>query len=94
MLADVAEAQRLRVLDQHAQHAAAARQVADRPVRRLVDAAGDERSSSVRSSFEHSQRRVAGAGQLAGRLEDAVQDDALLQIRHQRPPHLQQAPTP
>ena len=42
MVADVVEPQRARVVDQHAEDAAPARQVADRAVGVLVDAARDE----------------------------------------------------
>ena len=50
MRADVVEPQRARVVDQDAEHAAAARQVADRPVRLLVDADGEEALELARSS--------------------------------------------
>ena len=80
VVADVGEAQRPRLLDQQAEHAAPARQVADRAPRLLVDAVGDEALQLVAVLVEHAERGVAGAGQLAGDLEHAAEDDLRVEL--------------
>ena len=57
-----------RVLDQHAEHAAAARQVADRAARLVVDADRQEALELALVLVEDPERRVARAGELARRL--------------------------
>ena len=74
MVADLGQAQRARLLDQQAEHAAPARQVADRPPRLLVDAVGDEALQFVAVLVEHAEGGVAGPGQLAGDLEHLLED--------------------
>ena len=74
VLADVGEAQRLWIADQHAEHAAAARQLADRLARLLVDPEGQEALERGAPLVEDPERRVAGAGDLAGGREDPVED--------------------
>ncbi len=75
VVADVAEPQRPWLLDQQAEHAAAARQVADRPPSLVVDAVGDEALELVPVFVEHAERGVARAGQLAGDFEHLAEDD-------------------
>ena len=60
-------------LDQHAEDAAAARQVADRALRLLVDAGGEEALELLAALVEHADRGVARAGHLAGDLEQLMQ---------------------
>ena len=57
--ADVGQAERLRLADQHAEHAAPARKVADRPVRLLVDPAVRKRSSRRAARRARRSRRNA-----------------------------------
>ncbi len=73
MAADVGEADRPRVVDQHAEDAASAWQVPDRPPCVLVDAQRQEALQLTARRVDHPDRRVAGAGELAGDLEDAMQ---------------------
>ena len=73
MIAHVAQAQRLGMFDQHAEHAASARQVADRGVRGLVHARGQELGELGATVVEDPQRGVTGAGDLACRLQHPVQ---------------------
>jgi len=70
--ADVVQAQRVRIADQHAEDAAPAREVADRPVRGLVDARGEEPLELGALLVEHADGRVARARELARHLEQAV----------------------
>ena len=85
VLADVGEAQRPRVVDEHAEHAAAARQVADRRVRLGVDAAGEEaleararrrRGRRARRTARRSARAPTRAARRA-RVEVEVGDERL-----------------
>ncbi len=90
MAADVCEAQRARLLDQQAEDASPARQVADRAPRLLVDAVGDEALQLVAVFVEHAERRVAGAGQVAGDLEHAAKDDLRVQLGDEPAPDVDQ----
>ena len=74
MRADVGEPQRPRVGDQHAEHAAPAREVADRAVRLRVDAGGQEALEPLAPLVQHADRGVARAGQLARDLEQPFED--------------------
>ena len=73
MRAHVAQAQRARVVDQHAQDAAAAGQVTDRAMRLLVDPTRQEPLELLAPVVEHSDRGVAGVGQLLRDIEQAVE---------------------
>lgn len=70
--AEVGEAQRLRVVDQRAEHAAPGRERADQRARLLVHAVRDEAADATVGP-EHAERAVAGAGQPAGDLDDVAQ---------------------
>jgi hypothetical protein len=52
---------------------------------------GRPRSSSERCSFEHAERHVAGAGDLARLVEDALEHRLSVELGHQRPAHVEQA---
>ena len=79
VVGQVAQAQRAGVLDQHAEDAAADRDVADRRPLLVADAGGDELGDGAVPA-EDAQRPVAGAGELGGQLDDALQDDRELQV--------------
>ncbi len=57
-----------------------------------VDAAGDEALDLSALLVEHADRRVPRAGQLAGGLQQLVQDVIELEMGHERPPGLQEPP--
>ena len=73
MAAHIGQAQRARVADQLAQHAPAGRQRADGAALLLVDPARHEPGQAVTRLVQHAQRRVARAGELAGRLQHAFE---------------------
>jgi hypothetical protein len=75
----VVEPQGSRLVDQEAQDAPAAGQVADLPVQRLVDAVGDE-VVEVSVGADDTQCAVPSAGQLAGRHHDAGQDAVQIEV--------------
>ena len=92
--AHVVQAQRMRVGDQHAEHAAPARGVADRPVGLLVDPGGDEALEPLAALVEHADRRVPGAGQLARDVEQPLQERLGVEHGDERAPDLDQPPEP
>ena len=61
MVADVVEAQRARVVDEHAEDATPAREVADGAVGLLVDAAREEAGELAAAVVEDAQRDVPRA---------------------------------
>jgi len=88
--ADVVEAQRARVADQHAEDAAAAREVADAAVGLLVDARGEEALERLAPLVEHADRGVAGAGHVARRFEQALEDGVRVELGDQRAARVEQ----
>ena len=62
--AHIAQAKRARIVDQHAEDSAPARQVADRAVGLLVDAACQEALELLAPLVEHADRRVPRSGEL------------------------------
>ena len=94
MRADVGEAQRLRLVDQHAEHAPAVGQIPDRAVRLLVDALGDELLEQLPPLVEDADRGVASAGQLLGDLEQPVEHDVGLELLEEGPPDVEEPPEP
>ena len=80
MPADVGEAQGARPLDQQAEHAAPPWQAADLLPFLLADPVGDEALEFVAVLVEDAERGVAGAGQLAGDLEQAAEDDLRVEL--------------
>ena len=80
MRTDVREAERARVADEHAEDAAASGQVADRPERGGIDPGGQEALELAATRVEHAERGVPGAGELAGRLDDPLQDALVVEL--------------
>jgi hypothetical protein len=87
------QTQRPGVVDQHPEDAAADRDVADRRPLLGGHPGGDELADPAVAA-EHSQGPVAGAGQLRGQFDDALQRDRERQLRTEREPGLQQALVP
>ena len=81
--ADVVQAQRPRVVDEQAEHAAALGRVADDPAALVVDPAGDEPRDPLAVGVQDPQRGVARAGQLARGLEQMLQDLVKVKLAHQ-----------
>ena len=94
MRADVGQPQRPRIVDQHTEHAAPAGQVADRSMRLLVDARGEEPLEQLAPLVEHADRRVARAGQLARDLEQLIEHDLRIELGDQRAPDGEQPAQP
>jgi hypothetical protein len=90
-LAHVAESLRLRIVDQQSEDAPAAREIADRSVAVLIDAACQEALELAPAVIENAERRITGASYLAGRLEQLVEHGLQVQLRDERPPDVDQA---
>ena len=80
VLGDVRHAQRARIFDQQAEHAAAVRQVTDLGVQLRVDAVRDELGEQLIGA-DHAERAVAGADHVAGGDDDPLQRAAQVQVR-------------
>ena len=78
--ADVGQPQGPRIVDQHAQHAAAAGEVADLLLRLAVDAEGQEALQRPPIRSEHADRRVARFGQLGGSFEHATENGLEIEV--------------
>jgi hypothetical protein len=74
------DAQRPRITNQHAEHAASAWSLADRPFRLDVQAARDEPFKLGARLVEHAQRCVARSGQLARRVEHTREHSVELEL--------------
>ena len=74
MVAEVLQAKRLRVADQLAEDAVTAGQGSDQRPRLRVDPGEDEAFELRLLVIEHAECGVAGAGQLARRLENLAKD--------------------
>jgi hypothetical protein len=72
VLGDVVEPQRPGVIDQHPEDAAPNRDLADRRPLGVAEARRDELGDGAVAS-QHPQRPIAGAGELDGQLDDALQ---------------------
>ena len=82
------------MLDQRAEHAAPARQIADRAMGLLVDAGGEEALELRALLVEDAERGVARAGELSRGLQHAVEHRGEIELRHQRAAHIEQAANP
>lgn len=91
MSADVRQAQRGWMLDELAQHPASGRQRADLLDHRVVDPRGYEALQRAARFVEHAQRRVAGACQVARRLQHSRQHGLEVHVRQQAARDLQHA---
>jgi hypothetical protein len=89
MRAEVVEDDRARVLDQQAEDAAPARELADRRARLGAHARGQEALKPPPAGVEHAERRVAGAGQLPGHVDEPLQHHLEVELGDQRPPRLE-----
>ena len=69
IVGEVVQAKQARVVDEHAEDAAAARRVADHGLRFRVETVDDEPLQTVSGAVDHAERRIAGAGQLRRRLD-------------------------
>jgi hypothetical protein len=83
MRADVLEPERPRFADQHAEHPAPARQVADRTMRVLVDPPREEPLELLTAVVEHADRGVSRAGQLDGDRQQLIEHGLWVQLRDQ-----------
>ncbi len=81
--ADVAQSQWPWIGDQLAEYPSTAGHRVDLPLRRLIQARGDESLKLAAGAVEDPQRRISGPGQLARRLEDALEHQVNV---HQRRP--------
>jgi hypothetical protein len=94
VLADHRDPQRAWVVDQHAENAAPARQVADRAVRLGVDALRDEPLELAAVAVQDPQRGVARTGDLPRRLEHLVEHRLRIQLRQQPAPDIDETAQP
>jgi hypothetical protein len=94
MVADVVQAQRTRVVDEHAEQAATARQVADGAMGVLVDAAGEEACELTAALVEDPERDVARPGEVGGGLQEPVEHGLEVQFGQQAAPGLDEAREP
>jgi len=92
VLADVRETQRPRTVDEHAEDATPARQVADRAMRLGVHPARDEALELAAIVIKDPECGVARAGDLARRLEHLVEHGFGVHLRQQAPADVDQAP--
>ena len=90
--ADVGQPQRLRIPDQHPEHAAPVRQVADRAVRLLVDPLREELVEHLAALVEHPDRGVPRPRELLGELEQPVEHHVGIQLGHDGPRDVEEAP--
>jgi hypothetical protein len=88
VLADVVEAQRTRVVDQHAEQAAPARQVADGAVPRLVDPPREEACELATFVIEDADRGIASTREIGGRRQDAIEHDFEVELGQQTASHV------
>jgi hypothetical protein len=84
VVAHPVQPQRPRVVDERAEDPAAARRVADRPVRRRIDPGGEEPLEPAAALVEDAERGVRRTGQLARRPEQLVEDGLEVEVRDER----------
>ena len=84
MVTHVREPQRVRFVDEHAENPAPAREIADRPVRRLVDPEGHEALQPGAVLVEHADRRVLRARDLGRDLQQLAQDPLEVEVGDER----------
>jgi hypothetical protein len=92
MVADVPEAQRPRVLDQHAEDAAPAREVPDGTMRVRIDARGDEALELLPAVVQDAHGRVPRSGHVAGDVEQLMEHRLDVELGDQAAPCVDQAP--
>ena len=94
VLSHFREAQRLLMLDQRAEHATPARQIADRALRVLVEPGGQELLELGALLVQDPERRVARAGDLPRRLQHRVENLAQIELGHELAPDVEEAAHP
>ena len=94
MVADVVKTQRARVVDEHAEQAATARQVADGTVGVLVDPARQEAGELAASLVEDAERDVACPCEVGRGLQEAVEDRLEVELGQQAAPGVDEAREP
>ena len=90
VFADVAQPQRLRLPDQDAEYASAARQIADRRARLLIDPERQELLERGPLLVEDSERRVACSGDLARRRQNPIEDSLWIEFGNKSAPRIEQ----
>ncbi len=94
MIADRGDPQRLRAVDQHAEDAAATRQVADQAMRLGIDATRDEALELAAVTIEDPERGVVRAGDPTGGLQNPVEHSFWIELREQVASDVDQATQP
>src|SRR5512132_728861 len=94
MVADVIQAQRARVVDEHAEQAATARQVTDGAVGVRVDAAREEAGELAALLVEDAERDVARPGEVGRGLQEPVEHRLEVQLGQQAAPGVDEACEP
>ena len=94
MAAHVGQAQRLRMIDQHAEDSAPPRQVPDLGAFAIVQPRSEEALQPGVLRVEDAERGVSGAGHLPRRLEHPLEDDPAVELGREGPADCEQAPDP
>src|SRR5262249_14971372 len=94
VIADLSQAKRLRVADQHAEDAAPAWGVSDGLVRRFVDSRRQEPLELLPGRVDHPERRVTRAGELGGRRDDLLEHAVERELGAHRDPSLDHGSQP
>ena len=94
VLLEVVRAAAASLPDQHAEDPATAREIADCRVRLRVDARRQEALERVAGLVDDTQRRVAGAREIRGRLDDSLQHGIERELRAEGDPSLDQPAQP
>jgi len=92
VLRDIMQPYRHRLVDQQPEDAAAPRKVADRGVNLGLLPGGQELRQLAPLVVEHAQRGVPRAAQLAGGLQDALEEDVQVELGRERTTHVQELP--
>ena len=90
--AHVGETQWPGVGDQDAEHAAPARQVADRAVRVGIDTGGQEALELLTALVEHADRGVPSARELTCDFQQPLEDRLGVELGNERPADVHQSP--
>ena len=91
VLAHIGQAERLRLRDQHSEHAPPARQVANRRARLVVDAERYELAERGPLVIEDPERRIAGSGDLPRGRQNPVENSQRIELRYECAPGVEQA---
>ena len=94
MSADVRQSQGARVVDQDAQHTAAAGTIAYLPLRAGVDTERDETLERPAILRKHADRRVARTGEVRRGFERRAQDRLEIEVGNQHAAHVEQPAEP